>query len=356
MKRLEDAIADNDPIQGVILSAYTNHNADAASITQPHLGAQKFLFDKVLNGLNINPSSVSYIEMHGTGTQTGDAGEMSSVLETFAPASGRGVRTADQLLYLGSSKANIGHGEALSGVSGLAKLLLMLKKTVILLYCGIKTKINHSFPTDFKERNVHIPLKPKPWNSDEGSQRIAFLNNFSAAGGNSALLLEEAPSTAAEDRTDIRSSHLVAVCAKCAVSLKGNLESLLQFLGRNFNQQLSLPALSYTTTACRMHYPHRIMVTGSNIDEIKAGLQNSISRDEGMARSKSAPKIAFAFTGQVSQYPGMGRQFFESFSVFRTDILQFDRRRRSQGFPSILSLIQAETGERLRIIHRLSCS
>ena len=96
--------------------------------------------------------------MHGTGTQVGDAGEMSSVLDTFAPPLNQIKigRSSDEALYPGSAKANIGHGEAASGVSSLIKVLLMMQKNMIVPHCGIKTKINHRFPTDLQERNVNI--------------------------------------------------------------------------------------------------------------------------------------------------------------------------------------------------------
>lgn len=71
VKRLEDAKADNDPIVGIILSAYTNHSAEAESITRPHAGAQKAIFEKVLTSAAVDPFSVGYVEMHGTGTQAG---------------------------------------------------------------------------------------------------------------------------------------------------------------------------------------------------------------------------------------------------------------------------------------------
>lgn len=343
LKRLEDAQADNDPIQGVILGAYTNHSAEADSITRPHVPAQRFVFDKILNGANLDPYNVSYIEMHGTGTQTGDAGEMQSVLETFAPATALQPRTAQQPLYLGSAKSNIGHGESASGVTGLAKILLMMRNNVIPPHCGIKTKINHKFPTDLKERNVNIALKPTPWTRPESGARRALLNNFSAAGGNSALLLEDAPAFTAKNQYDPRTSYQVAVSAKTAVSLKGNLASMMKFL--KTSRDLSLSSLSYTTTARRIHHAHRVIVNGSNMEEIKTRLEAAIARGDGATRPKSAPKIAFAFTGQGSQYPGMGKQLFEGFAQFRADIKRFDQIGRSQGFPSILPLIQAEGGD-----------
>lgn len=80
LKRLEDAVADNDPIVATVLGAYTNHSAEAESITRPHAGAQRDMIQKVLTHAAIDPYDVSYVEMHGTGTQAGDAREMESVL------------------------------------------------------------------------------------------------------------------------------------------------------------------------------------------------------------------------------------------------------------------------------------
>ena len=80
LKRLEDAITDNDLIQDVIPGAYTNHSAEAESITRPHIGAQRDIFRKILEHRGTDPYEIGYIEMHGTGTQAGDVSEMTSVL------------------------------------------------------------------------------------------------------------------------------------------------------------------------------------------------------------------------------------------------------------------------------------
>lgn len=346
IKRLEDAIADNDPILGVILGACTNHSAESESITRPHVGAQREIFSKILNQAAVDPYNIGYVEMHGTGTQAGDASEMSSVLDTFAPplsqvSKGRG---RDEALYLGSAKANIGHGEAASGVSSLIKVLLMMQESTIVPHCGIKTKINRRFPTDFEERNVHIALEPTAWNrsSDPSKPRRVFVNNFSAAGGNSAVLLEDAPlkpkfpSKAADPRTH----HVVAVSAKNGVSLQGNLKSLLGYLKQNAG--IPLGKLSYTTTARRLHHQHRVMLNGSSAAEICIQIEAALRDQAGMTRPKSAPKIVFAFTGQGAQYPGMGKELFENFSFFRTEMRRLDQVGKSLGFPSMLPVIESE--------------
>ncbi|KAF5662736.1 polyketide synthase [Fusarium heterosporum] len=344
IKRLDDALAEKDPILGVILGAYTNHSAESESITRPHVGAQRVIFNKILNEAAVDPYTVSYVEMHGTGTQAGDATEMSSVLDTFAPpvTNTRVARTKDQKLYIGSAKANIGHGEAASGVCSVIKVLQMMKKNTIVPHCGIKTKINHRFPTDFEQRNVRIALEPTVWEKGfDANPRRAFVNNFSAAGGNSALLIQDAPpKQQLPPGTDSRVQFPIAATAKSGVSLQGNLKTLLNFLREN--SQVSLPELSYTTTARRIHHQHRVLFTGATSGEICSKIETAIANKSGVNRPKSAPKVIFTFTGQGAQYPGMGKQLFEENIFVRNELLQLDQIAQNMGFPSMLPFIQSE--------------
>ena len=343
LKRLEDAIADGDPIKALILGTYTNHSAEAESITRPHIGAQRDIFAKILNDAGVDPYSVGYVEMHGTGTQAGDAREMTSVLDTFAPGtSTRPHRNNDQALYLGSAKANIGHGEAVSGVSALSKVLLMMRNKVIPPHCGIKTKINEKFPTDLDKRNVHIARNPMPWNTTNGQPRRAFVNNFSAAGGNSALLIEEKPADIPLEGTDSRTSHLVAVSAKNAASLSKNLNSLLAFIEQQ-ESDLELGQLAYTTTARRIHHLHRVMLNGSTIAEVKDRLKAAIERGDGATRSKAAPKVTLSFTGQGAQSPGMGKQFYNASALFKSEIRRLDKLGQAFGFPAFTPYFEASS-------------
>ncbi|KAF1347668.1 beta-ketoacyl synthase [Delphinella strobiligena] len=343
IKRLEDAIADNDPIQGVILGAYTNHSAESDSITRPHVGAQSAIFNKVLNQAAVSPHDVTYVEMHGTGTQAGDAGEMSSVLGAFAPSLNqvKSGRSDAQAVYLGSAKANIGHGEAVSGVCSVVKVLLMMQKNLIVPHCGIKTRINHKFPTDLEERNVRIALEPTPWMRQGDKPRRVFVNNFSAAGGNSALLIEDAPPDSdVFHEPDPRNCHLVAVSAKSGFSLQANLQSMLTFL----KEHLSVPLhqLSYTTTARRQHHLHRAILSGTCTKDLVAQVETAIQQQVGMTRPKKAPRLLFTFTGNGAQYPGMGKQLYDHFSLFRAEMRRLDIIGQSLGFPSMLPVIQSE--------------
>nr|BAJ65431.1 polyketide synthase [Aspergillus aculeatus] len=344
LKRLEDAVADNDPIIGIINGAYTNHSAESVSITRPHVGAQAFIFNKLLNEANVDPKDVSYIEMHGTGTQAGDAVEMQSVLDVFAPDYRRGPT---QSLHLGSAKSNIGHGESASGVTALVKVLMMMRENQIPPHCGIKNKINHNFPTDFAKRNVHIAFQPTPWNRPASGKRRAFVNNFSAAGGNTALLIEDGPIPETTSQ-DSRSFHVVAVSARSQSALKNNVNSLIKYLDSYANsfgvkESEFVPNVAYTTTARRIHHPFRITAVGSTLQSLRDSLHAAAQRDTFTAVPAKTPGIGFVFTGQGAQYTGMGKELYNTCSPFRDTIEHFDCIAQSQGLPSILSLVDGTT-------------
>lgn len=262
---------------------------------------------------------------------------MKSVLDVFAPAQ----RGPEHPLHLGSVKANVGHAESASGVTSLIKVLMMMEENEIPPHCGIKTKINRNFPTDLKARNVNIALEPAPWKRPEhgNRKRTVFLNNFSAAGGNTALLMEDAPSVVPTGDLDPRSSHLVAVSGKNKFSIQKNIEALLSFI--NGNPQVSLPSLAYTTTARRMHHNHRVVVRGHDLGSIKDALQGLSSCEDlkPIPIPAKIPNVNFVFTGQGVLYTSLARQVFENISTFREILQRFDAIAQSQGFPSFLGLI-----------------
>lgn len=345
IKRLDDALLDNDPILGVILGATTNHSAMSDSMTRPHLGAQVDNMQAVLNEASIDPRDVSYVELHGTGTQVGDAVEMQSVLGVFSPD--ESFRPADKPLYVGSVKGNVGHGEGVSGITSLAKVLLMMKNDTIPPHCGIKpgSKINRTYP-DLPARNVHIAMEPTAWVAKGRNQpRRCLINNFSAAGGNTALLLEDAPVAKPITEKDPRGSQIVAVSGHTASALKTNLQRLIQLLSKPISQNVDVSQLSWTTTARRNHRLHRVAVVGSDVNGILKALKDALDNGDGMTRAKFKPKLLYAFTGQGSQYTAMGKQLFDLVPSFRSQIQAFDRLATSFGFPSFESVISSADGD-----------
>ncbi|GES60202.1 polyketide synthase [Aspergillus terreus] len=333
MKRLDDAQRDNDNILGVILASATNHSANAISITHPHAQAQADLFRHILTQSGVSPLEVDYVEMHGTGTQAGDAVEMESVTSVFSP--GRTMRPHS--LHIGSVKGNIGHGEAAAGVTALIKTLLAFQKQAIPKHVGIKTMLNPKFP-DLDSLNIHIALEQVPWPRDNARIRYALVNNFGASGGNTSLLLQEPP-VQAEPDTDPRTAHVVAVTAKSKVSLRGNLERLLAYL-ESRPASVDLAHLSYTTMARRTHYNHRIVVHSSSQEEVTKRLREALPTvDMHRPLVNLDPSMVFVFSGQGGFYTGIGSQLYESHPTFRTEIHRLVEICESLGFPSFLSTI-----------------
>lgn len=335
LKRLEDAQSDNDNILGVVLAAGTNHSAQAISITHPHSGHQSYLSRQILRQAGVNPLDVSYVELHGTGTQAGDYEEMTGILDVYAPSTSP-RRRPEQTLHIGSSKANVGHGESVAGTTALIKVLMMLQKNAIPQHIGIKTEINPRFP-DLQARNVRIPFSNTAWPVGQ-KPRMAAVNNFGAAGGNTMMLLEEAPKRPAPAE-DPRPTHIIAVSAKTKKSLSANIERLIDHLDANIGET-PIGDLAYTTTARKYQHSYRVAFTASSIAQVRSQLVSRADKVDALKpiskSADSAPSVAFAFTGQGASYRSMSLELYRDASTFREHIQGLDGIAQAQGFPSFL--------------------
>ena len=332
LKRLGDAIADRDNIQAVIKSIATNHSANATSITHPHAETQQKLLRQVLHEASLMPGDIDYIEMHGTGTQAGDVTEASSVMNVFADN-----RMKEHQLYIGTLKPNIGHGEAASGIASVIKAAMMFQKNIIPPHVGIKSTINKKLPP-LSAHNIEISRVKIPFtaNSTDGKKRIV-VNNFNATGGNTSLILENPPKRISISQ-DLRTSHVVTVSARTSNSFQQNRHRLHEYLMNNSQVQLS--DLSYTTTARRMHHIFRKAYVVTSVSGLTQSLQEDLAGVNKVERINKAPPIIFAFTGQTSQYPGMGAELFQTCSVFRESLLTSNSICRKLGFPPVLDMIE----------------
>ncbi|KAL7623342.1 hypothetical protein AAE478_007023 [Parahypoxylon ruwenzoriense] len=339
VKRLDDALADKDNILAVILGTKTNHSADAISITHPHGPTQSVLSSAILDEAGVDPLDVDYVEMHGTGTQAGDGTEMVSVTDVFAPANRH--RPVDRPLYLGAVKANIGHGEAASGVTALIKVLMMLKKNAIPPHIGIKKEINKTFPADLGQRGVNIAFHKTPFLRKDGKPRRVFVNNFSAAGGNTGLLLEDGPryKTAV---VDPRGQHVITVTAKSKAAMIRNAENLVKWM--EDNPSASVSHVAYTSTARRIQHYWRMNVTASSLVDAQEAIKERL-KSNFVPVSPEQPKVAFLFTGQGSHYAGLGRDLYAHYSVFRQAINEYNQLALIHGFQSFLPLIDGTEPE-----------
>ena len=337
IKRLKDALSDNDNIQAVVKGISTNHCGESTAIMRPHMGTQQRLFQRVLQNAGVLPKEIAYVECHGTGTQAGDIVESRSVTGVFAKD-----REPDAPLFLGSIKANIGHSEAAAGVSSLIKTILMLKKSSIPPHIGVKSQINRKLPP-FESLNVKLASHEIPFQSiDRNEKKSIFINNFNAAGGNTCLLLEGPPVRSIDRQygRQLREAHIVAISAVTRLSLKQNMKRLMSYLESNSITDTNLPDLSYTTTARRMHHKLRKAVSCTTIAEAITLLKNSNEDAYRHAMPLSNPSTMFAFSGHGSQYAAMGKRLLETCPPFRDALVSLDNVCHVQGFPHILEVME----------------
>lgn len=263
----------------------------------------------------------------------GDSHEMKGILDTYAPL--KQGRSKKQPLHIGASKANVGHSESAAGTTALIKTLLMLQKNAIPPHVGIKTAPNPALNMhEFGDRNVHIPFAPTEWPQVLGKKRIAAVNNFGAAGGNTTLLLEEAPLRQRGD-CDPRPMHVISVSAKTKASLTGNISRMIDYLHSREDEKINLADLSYTTTARRYQHNHRIVLTASSVADLRGQLSTKLATcDSVKPVSRSPPSIAFAFTGQGAAHKSSNLELYRDSPTFRQHINQLDSLAQKQGFPS----------------------
>ncbi|MFI5958876.1 SDR family NAD(P)-dependent oxidoreductase [Cryptosporangium sp. NPDC051539] len=296
LKRLSAAIADGDTVRAVILgNAINNDGADKLGFTAPSVSGQTAVIREALGLGGVDPRTVSYVEAHGTATALGDPIEVAALSSAFSTGTTDGPT---QWCALGSVKTNIGHLSAASGVVGLIKTVLAFQHE------KIPPSLHYETPhpkIDFATGPFYVNAALSPWTRPASGRRRAGVSSFGVGGTNAHLVLEEAPTTAPA-RNQPR-TRLIRLSARSAGALGTAVERLHQHL--EGHPELELGDVASTLEHGRRTHAHRGYLVARNLADAKAGLA-----DPRRWRSGAAPRqpgrVAFLFSGQGSQYPGMG--------------------------------------------------
>ncbi|KAJ7051783.1 putative polyketide synthase [Mycena amicta] len=333
LKRLVDAEAEHDQILGVIRGVEVNQSGIAHSITYPHAGTQAALFRKVLDTSGIDATRVNVVEAHGTGTQAGDPNEVASLRSVLCA----GGRTNGNPLHITSIKANIGHLEAASGAAGLAKLLLMLQHRAIPAQISFRTR--NPLIRPLEEDGTVISQNRVEWKpAVVGTPRVAMLNNFGAAGSNTAIVLEEYIPKSVDD-VNATMAFVFGLSAKTPVALEDLRLKYIDWLRSPLSVSLSLANVAYTMTARRQIYPHRLAVSASSRSELVDKLSAATVPAETQGSPSPTGQAVFVFSGQGGQYLGMGRVLYSENDIFKACVDECERVLKDAGFPGVLAII-----------------
>ena len=306
LRRLEDALADQDAIRAVILgSAINNDGARKVGYLAPSVEGQAEVIAEALEFAGVSADDISYVEAHGTGTIVGDPIEVRALTQAFRRSTNR-----SDYCGIGSLKTNIGHLDSAAGVASLIKTVLALQHAQLPASLHFHTPNPH---IEFAGSPFFVNTELTDWQS-RGKPRRAGVTSLGIGGTNAHVVLEEAPSLL-DPRTS-KPLHLLLVSAKGESAADRAAESLSTYLdGR---PDVNLDDAAFTCQIGRQHLQHRRAWV---VSETRNGAGNlSLKRHGGIAAAVAAgnvPRVVFLFSGQGSQYVNMGRELYEHEPAFR---------------------------------------
>lgn len=312
LKLLSQAQADGDRIYAVIRATAVNHDGRSNGIAAPNGQAQEALLREAYDKAGVAPHLVQYVEAHGTGTIVGDRIE----LQALSTVLGTG-RAADRACVVGSVKSNIGHTESAAGIAGVIKTALALTHRVVPGNLHFETPhpalAEAAFPLEVRTKAGPFPYPDAP--------PIAGVSAFSFGGANVHVVLE-APPVAAPAMAASKGVCLLPLSARSPEALRELARAFVTYLRADDAPELA--DICATAALRRTHHVHRLAIAGSSraemADELEAYLSGAEAHQVVSGRCRDgepdAP-LAFVFSGQGSQWLGMGRDLYASAPVFR---------------------------------------
>ncbi|MFC9712829.1 SDR family NAD(P)-dependent oxidoreductase, partial [Paenibacillus sp. NPDC056933] len=260
LKRLKDAEADKDHIYGVIIGSGLNQDGKTNGITAPSANSQMELEREIYEKYSIDPETIGYVEMHGTGTKLGDPIELEALSTVY------GEKT-DKRNYcaIGSVKSNIGHTSAAAGIASIQKVLLSMKHRKLVPTLNFE-KHNEHF--DFKQSPFYVNTEVKEWESKNEAPLRAGVSSFGFSGTNAHFVIEQYTGKGAETRTnsDDNDPVLVVLSAKSEKQLQQYVKHVMEWLKND--RYTSLRDVAFTLQTGREPMDYRLAVKAESMTNL----------------------------------------------------------------------------------------
>lgn len=291
LKPISKALRDNDNVYAIIKGSAVNQDGSSIGITAPNSLAQEDAILSAWKDAGVDPSTITYIEAHGTGTPLGDPIEIDGIEGAF-----KRYTDKKQFCALGSVKSNVGHLDNLAGLVGLVKAILALKNKKIPPTLHI---VRPNRKIGFEDSPVYINDKLSKWETDGFPMRCG-VSSFGLSGTNCHVILEEAP--VIEENQYYRQDsgmHLLTLSAKSKESLTKLVKKYDIYLSQD--EYVRLNNMCYTAAVGREHHTHRLAIISDGI----SGLKDTIT---------------YLNDGKIESSANMGTYYNEVCLVARTKI------------------------------------
>ncbi|KAJ5895285.1 hypothetical protein N7495_006976 [Penicillium taxi] len=341
LKKMSKAVADGDPILGVIAATEVQQNQNCTPIFVPNTTSLKDLFTRVMTKAKVRPSQISVVEAHGTGTAVGDPAEYDSIrLALGGPNRGPGKE-----LMVSSVKGLVGHMECTSGVISLIKVLLMMNKGILPPQASFNA-MNPALKASPADR-MFVPTKAQPWVADV---RAALINNYGASGSNASAIILQAPSRNVPEAV----SEMTLSDVKYPFWLSGfdmkalyrNAHAFRKFVDRSTGTSLANLSFNLAYQSNR-NLKSSMIFSAQSFDDLDRKLAAFIQSDDDehvfSGKPTTIPTVILCFGGQISSFIGLDPRLYHNMAILRSYLDRVDTIIQTIGCPSIFPAIFQRT-------------